>query len=50
MVSSRVNGDLDFPEQVGDVLVIKWQGSAQQSIQDDAAAPHIHFWAAIELP
>lgn len=41
---------LDLPEQVGDVLVIKGQGAAQQRIQDDAAAPHIHLWPTVQLP
>ena len=42
--------DLDLPEQVGDVLIVKGQRAAQQRIQDDAAARHIHLWAAVQLP
>lgn len=44
-----VDATLDLLEQVGDVLVIKGQTATQQSIQDDAAAPYIYFWAAIQL-
>ena len=44
-----VDATLDLLEQVGDVLVIKGQAATQQSIQDDAAAPYIYFWAAIQL-
>ena len=43
-----VDATLDLLEQVGDVLVIKGQTATQQSIQDDAAAPYIYFWASIQ--
>ena len=34
---------LDLLEEVGNVLVVKGEGAAQQRIEDDAAAPHVHL-------
>jgi hypothetical protein len=41
---------LDLAEQVGDVLVVKGQATAQERIQDDPAAPHVHLGARVQLP
>lgn len=49
MTRQVVNAALDLLEQVGDVLIVKGEAATQQGIQDDAAAPHIHFCAAIQL-
>ncbi len=43
-------GHLDLSEEVGDVLIVKWQAAAKQGIEDDAAAPHVHLWSRVQLP
>jgi hypothetical protein len=44
-----VYAPLDLLEQIGDVLVVKGQRAAQESVEDDAAAPHIDFGAGVKL-
>jgi len=39
---------LDFLEQVANVLVIKRQRTAQNGVQNNTAAPHVHFWSRVE--
>jgi len=44
-----VDAPLDFFEQVGDVFVVKRQGAAQQGVQYDPAAPHVHLRPGVQL-
>lgn len=39
---------LDFLEQVANVLVIKRQRTAQNGVQNNTTAPHVHFRSRVE--
>ena len=40
----------DLLEQIWNGLVIEGKAAAEQRIQDDPTAPHIHLWAGVQLP
>ena len=41
---------LDLPEECRDVLVVKGESPAQESIQDHSAGPDVHLGTSVELP
>ena len=43
------NTRLDLPEECGDVLVVKRESPAQESIKDNSAGPDIHLGTSVEL-
>eukprot|EP00982_Pelagococcus_subviridis_P010068 30965-Pelagococcus_subviridis.AAC.8 len=44
-----INAPLDLLEQVRYRLVVERQRPAQERVQDDAAGPHVHLGAAVQL-
>mmetsp|Transcript_13569 Transcript_13569/g.27760 ORF Transcript_13569/g.27760 Transcript_13569/m.27760 type:complete len:347 (-) Transcript_13569:810-1850(-) len=46
----RVHAALDLLEEVGDGLVVEGKRPAEESVEDDAAAPHVHLRAGVKVP
>ena len=43
------NSRLDLPEERGDVLVVKGESPAEESVQHHSTGPYVHLGTSVEL-